>query len=48
MTVRAPSAAPGLTVTSTVAWVASVTTTELTVMPAPTDAFVVPLTKCVN
>ncbi len=46
--VREPSAAPGLTVTFSVACVASITATELTAMPAPRLAVVVPFTKCVN
>ena len=48
MTVREPSPAPGLTLTFNVACVASLTDTELTVIPAPTLAVVVPFRKCVN
>ena len=45
MTVRDPSPAPGLTLTFNVACVASLTDTELTVIPAPTLAVVVPFSE---
>ena len=48
VTVRDPIVANGLTVTLTVAVVALVTVSVLTVMPAPKSAVVVPFTNAVN